>query len=210
MNKKFNSGLALILPSKRINLFVIFVIVLGIISGAIFLVALKDTDKELVTNQITTFISNIDGNNINNFVAFKNALWENIIFILLIWFLGMSIIGVILNIFFIYFKSFTVGFTLSSLFLVYEAKGLLAGFIYLFPSCIINILVMLIIGVYSIILTIKLWKTVFMKDRSYSISKFLRKYVVILVISLILTVISAGLEGYLFPAILKLAIKLFI
>lgn len=210
MNKKLSSGLAIILPNKKINIFVFFVIVLGIISGTIFLLAINQNDKELVVNQITNFISNINDNNINNFNAFKNSLLENIIFILIIWILGMSIIGIIFNIFIIYLKGFTLGFTISSFFLIYKYKGLLLGTIYLVPSMIINIIVALIIGVYSIILTTYLWKIIFMKDKSNSLSKFLKKYMLILLTCIILIIISSLCESYLFPALIKLVIKMFI
>ena len=210
MNKKFNSGLAIILPNRKINLFVLFVIILGIISGTIFLLALNETDKELVINQITTFMTNINDNNINNFNAFKNTLVENLIFVILIWILGMSIIGIIFNIFVIYLKGFILGFTLSSFFLIYKYKGLLAGLIYVFPTSIINIIITLIVGVYSIILTIYLWRVIFMRDKSNSISKFLKKYLLILLICIVLVFISALCESYLIPALFKLVIKLFI
>ena len=42
MNKKLNSGLALILPNKKVNLFVIFIVILGIISGSLFLMVLNE------------------------------------------------------------------------------------------------------------------------------------------------------------------------
>ena len=210
MNKKFNSGLAIILPNKRINLFVLFVIVLGIISGTIFLLALNETDKELVVNQITNFMVNVNDNNINNFNAFKNTLIENFIFVILIWILGMSIVGVIFNVFLIYLKGFIFGFTISSFFMIYGYKGFLTGVIYLVPSIIINILVTLIIGVYSIILTIFLWKVIFVRDRSDSIGKFLKKYLFVLLICIVLVAISSVCESYLIPALLKLFIKVFI
>lgn len=210
MNKKFNNGLAIILPNKKINLFVLFVIVLGIISGTVFLLALNDTDKELVVNQITNFMVNVNDNNINNFNAFKNSLLENIIFIVLIWVLGMSIIGVIFNVFVIYLKGFILGFTLSSFFLLYQYKGLLAGLIYLVPSSVINLLVTLLVGVYSIMLTIYLWRVIFMRDKSNNITKFLKKYLLILLICLLLVVITSLCESYLIPALLKLVIKVFI
>ena len=83
MNKKFNSGLALILPNKKVNLFVIFIIVLGIISGCLFLVVLNENDKNLVINEINTFMTNINTNNINNINSFKNSMIEFLIFIML-------------------------------------------------------------------------------------------------------------------------------
>jgi len=210
MNKKLSNGLAIILPNKRINLFVFFVIVLGIISGTIFLLAINSSDKELVTNQIVNFINNVNENNINNFNAFKNSLIENTIFILIIWILGMSVIGIIFNIFIMYLKGFVVGFTLSSFFLIYQYKGLLLGGIYLIPTMIINVIVILIVGVYSIILTTYLWKIIFMKDRGNNIKNFLKKYFIILVICLVLVIISSLCEGYLVPALIKLVIKVFI
>lgn len=210
MNKKLESGLAIILPNKKINLFVLFIIMLGIISGTIFLIAINDTDKELVVNYITTFMTNISSNNINNFNAFKNSLFENFIFIILIWIFGMSIIGVIFNIFAIYLKGFTLGFTLASFFYIYKYKGLLAGLIYVFPTSIINIVATLIVGVYSIILTTYLWKIIFIRDKSNNMSKFLKKYLFILLISLVLVFLSSLCESYLVPSILKVIIKLFI
>lgn len=210
MNKKLNSGLAIILPNKKINLFVFFVVILGFISGTIFLLALNETDKDLVVNQITNFIANVNDNNINNLNALKNAFIENIIYVVIIWLFGMSIIGIIFNIFFMYFKGFILGFSLSSFFLIYKYKGLLAGLIYVFPTSIINILITLIIGVYSIMLTIYLWKIIFMRDKSNDIRKFLKKYLLILLICIVLVIISSLCESYLVPSLFKLFIKLFI
>lgn len=210
MNKKFSSGLAILLPNKRINLFIIFIIGLGIISGSIFLVSLNNTDKELVIEHIKTFMENINTNNINNLSAFKNVFTENMIFTILIWLFGMSIIGIIFNVFLVYFKGFILGFTVSSFFLVYKYKGLLAGLIYIFPTSIINILVTLLLGVYSSMLAIYLWKVIFLKDKTIVLSRYLRKYLLILIICIILVTISSVTEGYLIPALLKLGIKLFI
>ena len=113
MNKKLSSGLAIILPNKKINFFVMFIILLGIISGTIFLLTLSETDNELVINQITNFLVNINNNNINNFTAFKNCIVENLIFVVVMWALGLSVIGIIFNIFVLYLKGFMLGFTLS-------------------------------------------------------------------------------------------------
>lgn len=187
-----------------------FIIILGIISGSLFLVVLKDTDHNLVIEKINTFFTNINTNNINNIEAFKNAFIENIIFVILIWILGMSIIGIIINIFIIYLKGFIIGFSLSSFFLVYKYKGLLAALIYVFPTSIINILVCLLLGVYSVLFTINLWKIIFLKEKNYNMKKFIKKYFLLLILCIILILISSLTEGFLVPSLLKLVIKLFI
>lgn len=210
MNKKLSSGLAIILPNKKTNLFVMFVIILGIISGSIFLMVINENDKSTVINQITTFMKNINDNNINNFNALKSAIIENLIFIILVWILGMSIIGVIFNIFFIYMKGFMIGFSISSFILTYKYKGIIASIIYAFPTSVINIIVALILGSYSIIFTINLWKVIFMKDKNYNTGRFFKKYLLILGITTILVMLSSVTESYLVPSTFKVIIKLFI
>lgn len=210
MNKRFSNGLALILPNKKINLFVVFIVILGIISGSIFLMVINDSDRTLVTEEITTFISNISTNSINNSNAFKNSIIESLIFILLTWILGMSIIGTIFNIFFIYLKSFAIGFSISSFILVYKYKGILSSLVYIIPSQLINILIMLIIGVYTILFAKYLFKIIFLKDKSINLGKFFKKYMLVFGICLILGLISSVLEAYLVPSLLKVMIKLFI
>lgn len=210
MNKKLNSGLALILPNKKVNLFVIFIVVLGIISGSLFLMVLNENDKSEVINEISTFMANINTNNINNFNSFKNSLIEGMILIILSWILGMSIIGVIFNIFFIYMKSFTIGFSISSFILVYKYKGILSSLVYTVPSQLINILIILILGVYTLLFSKYLFKMIFLKDKTVNLGKFFKKYVLVFGICIILCVISSLCEAYLLPSLLKVMIKLFI
>ncbi len=210
MNKKLNSGLALILPNKKVNLFVIFIVVLGIISGSLFLMVLNDNDKSEVINEISTFMSNINTNNINNLNSFKNSLIEGMILIILSWILGMSIIGVIFNIFFIYMKSFTIGFSISSFILVYKYKGILSSLIYVIPSQLINILIILILGVYTLLFSKYLFKMIFIKDKTVNLGKFFKKYVLVFGICIILCLVSSLCEAYLLPSLLKVIIKLFI
>lgn len=210
MNKKLNSGLALILPNKKVNLFVIFIVILGIISGSLFLMVLNENDKSEVINEISTFMANINTNNINNFNSFKNSLIEGMILIILSWILGMSIVGVIFNIFFIYMKSFTIGFSISSFILVYKYKGILSSLIYVIPSQLINILIILILGVYTLLFSKYLFKMIFLKDKTVNLGKFFKKYVLVFGICIILCVISSLCEAYLLPSLLKVMIKLFI
>lgn len=210
MNKKLNSGLALILPNKKVNLFVIFIVVLGIISGFLFLMVLNENDKSEVINEISTFMANINTNNINNFNSFKNSLIEGMILIILSWILGMSIIGVIFNIFFIYMKSFTIGFSISSFILVYKYKGILSSLIYVIPSQLINILIILILGVYTLLFSKYLFKMIFLKDKTVNLGKFFKKYVLVFGICIILCLVSSLCEAYLLPSLLKVMIKLFI
>lgn len=208
MNKKKTKLSNIILPSKKINYFVITILLFGIISGSIFLIVLNDTDKSNAILQIETFISNIDGNKIDNGLALKNSLIINYIFVGLIWGLGLSIIGVIFNIFLTYIKGFIIGFSISSIFLTYKYKGILMGLLYIFPHQIINIIVVCILTIYSIMFSHNLLTIIVSKNVKKNRS-MLKKYVIILIFSVIASFISSILEIYMFPNLLKVIISLY-
>lgn len=209
MNAKIKKIVSTIIPNKKINYFTFFILTLGVISGAIFLVLINQTDKTNVINQITNFISNINNNNMNSVQALKNSFFTNFTYILLIWILGMSIIGVVFNIFIVYIKGFVIGFSISSLIYVYGIKGIIASFIYIFPHQILNIIVITILGIYSIMLTINLYK-VMLGNRGTSIRIFIKKYLYILLVASIITIFTTLIEVFLTPALFKLLIKLFV
>lgn len=210
MKKKINSFLSIILPNKKVNIFAILIILLGIISGSIFLIILSKNDKELVMNKITSFMTNINENKINNLEAFKNAMIENSIFIVIMWVLGASIIGIIVNIFLTYIRGFIVGFSVSSFILTFKYKGIISTLIYVFPTTIINLLITILISVYSFSFTIILYKSIFYKTSNFMIKGYIKKYIYILLISLGLSFISSLSEAFLLPSMMKVVIKLFI
>ena len=208
MNKKKTKLSNIILPSKKINYFVITILLFGVISGSIFLIVLNDTDKSNAILQIETFISNIDSNKIDNGLALKNSLIINYIFVGLIWGLGLSIIGVIFNIFLTYIKGFIIGFSISSIFLTYKYKGILMGLLYIFPHQIINIIVVCILTIYSIMFSHNLL-TIIVSKNSKKNRSMLKKYVIILIFGVIASFISSILEVYMFPNLLKVIISLY-
>ena len=121
---------------------------------------------------------------------------------------GLSMIGVIANIFLTYIKGFLVGFSISSIFLTYGYKGILAALLYTFPSQILNIIVVSILSIYSIMFAKNLLQIIISKQNNNRL--MLKKYTVILMLCIILSFISSLLEVYVFPNILKLVIKYYI
>lgn len=209
MKKKFSKIDSLVLPSKRINIFIISILIFGVITGSIFIHIVNSSDKELVVNKIATFLEDINTSNINTITSLKNSLMTNFTYVFLIWFLGMTIIGLPFNIFLVYLKGFVIGFSLSSFIILYKFKGVLLSFIYLIFGQLVNVFVILLLGIYSIMFTGKLLKQIF-RERNNTILHFLKKYLVILLISIVITIISSLLESFLLPTIIKLIIKLYI
>ena len=207
-NKKKIKLKEIILPNKKFNYFVASIILLGIISGSIFLMLSTTLDKNSVIKTITAFFTSISKNTIDNGLAFKNSLIINYLFTGLIFIFGLSMIGVVFNIFIAYLKGFLVGFSIASIFLSYKLKGFLAVLLYTFPSQILNLLTVFLLSIYSIMFSSYCFKIIFAKKKTHQ--RMLKKYLVILMFCIILSFISSILEVYLFPKILKLFISLYV
>lgn len=200
----------IILPSKKINYFVITVLILGIISGSIFLVSLNTADKNNAIFQIQTFFDNINNNSINNGLALKNSLIINYIFAGVIWGLGLSIIGIFFNIFLTYIKGFIVGFSVSSIILTYGYKGIPAAMLYVFPCQLFNVLVVCLLTIYSIMFAKNLLFIITSKKNTNTNRLMIKRYFVIFIFCIIVSFISSVLEIYFFPNILKIIIRLYV
>ena len=163
MKKKKTKLSDIIIPNKKINYFVTTILIFGLISGSIFLLKLNEPDKKNTIIQIQSFIKNLNNNSINNGLALKNSLIINYTFIFLIWGLGLSIIGIIINIFLTYIKGFITGFTISSIFLTYKYKGLPMAILYIFPSQLLNIIIVCVLTIYSIMFSLNLLEIIIKK-----------------------------------------------
>ena len=209
MNVKMQAIKNIVLPYKKINYFMLGIIIFGIISGSIFFTIISKEDKVEIIKQVNLFFNNISTSSIDSGLALKNAIFSNGILIIIIWLLGLSVIGLFVNIFIVYIKSFVVGFSVASIIGVYGLKGVIAAFIYVFPQQIIDLIAVLLMGIYSVIFSFYLIKLIIQKKGLNNRNMF-KKYMLIFVISVIIVVIGALFEAFFLPAIMKLIINLYV
>ena len=207
MNEKLNRVKDIVLPNKRINYFIFSVVIIGIITGSIFFTFISNNDKTEVINLINNFLTTIKDSTFDSGLALKNSLITNLILVVFIWIFGMSIIGLLFNVFIIYIKAFLLGFSVASLIGSLGIKGIVMAFIYVFPSQIINIIAIMVLGIYSVIFSIHLIKLIMQKKNSNN--NIFKKYFVIFIFAIISSVISALSDSYLLPNLVKLVIGLY-
>lgn len=210
MIKQFNKINRIIFPSKKINYFVLAILFLGVITGAIFSNIIDLNDQKLVTNKIELLISNINNQEINSLLAFKNSILTNISYIIIIWILGLTIIGIIFNIFLLYIKGFIFGFSLSAFIITYNYKGIILSILYTLFGQLLNLIVIMIITIYSVMFSINLLKQTIKSKNDIKIPKQIKNYSIIFFVAIIISLISSLSETFLFPALIKLIIKIFI
>ena len=186
--------------NKKILIFLFGLLAIGFIFGTIFITMINSSDKTLVKDYITNYISNI--NNINYTKSLENSLINNLGFILIIWLLGISVIGIPIIIFLLFSKAFTLGFSISSFILNYKVKGCLYALIYIFPSQIINIIMYTVLTLYSLTFSFKIIYSVLNK-KSLDFKYMTGKYLKILIISIIVSILCSLYDVFIIPNLLK-------
>lgn len=206
---KRNNIFKLIIPNTRTNIVIFSIFIIGVITGSIFIAIINTNDKALVVEHISKFFNSINSSSYSYLDSLKDMLSLNYFYIIVIWVLGLSILGILVNIFLTYLKGFIIGFTTSSLIITYGFKSLPAVILYIIPHTIINALVIIILTIYSVTFSRYLFIQIFQK-KDMKTKNFMKKYIIILLLAIGLTLISSLSEVYLFPTLLKLIIKLYV
>lgn len=208
LKKKINEVFSIMFPYKKVNIFIISFFFLSFILGTIYSNMISIEDEKIVIDKIGSFINKIDSNSLIFLTSFKNSISINFSYLFLICFFGMTILGIILNIFLLFLKGFIIGFSLSSFIITYGYKGVILSSIYLLFGQLLNIFIILSMSSYAIIFTLKLTQLIF-KQKNLDFKKNIKLYFLIFIILIILSFVSSFMECYFMPAVIKLFIKLF-
>lgn len=190
---------------KKIYIFLIIIMLIGLIGGIIYAVILNKSDHNLVTTSLDSFFTSIKNNDIDYKSALINSLIGNISFVTFIFLLGISIIGIPLIIMSLAISSFIFGFSLSSIIYTYHLNGILRAITYLFPHQIITLLMSLFLGFYALYFGIKLFKYLF-RGVDINLRNSMKRYLQVYITVLLFFIGCSFLEVFLSPALIKLVI----
>ncbi len=189
--------------NKKLYVFVSILLIVGFITGSLFITILSSEDKKLVGETISNFFLQIKNNNVDIIYTLRTSLTTNLIYIIFVWLLGISVIGIPIIIFLIFIKSFILGFSIVSIIFKYKLSGTLISLAYIFPHQILNLLVISFIGLYALKVSISLIKLILSK-KQINFKLIMKKYFAVLIICVILSIISTMLETFLCPNFIKL------
>lgn len=200
MNKVIDIVFKDIKRDRSIYISLILVVIIAILFGTFFIKILSVEDKKTLIEHINLYFENIKNNNISN--NLYNNLLNNNITLLIIWILGFSVIGIPFIIIILFYKGFSLSFTVASLLYNFKFDGIFVSLIYIFPHLIINLLFYFISTYYSFKMCTNLIQVLLNKDR---INKnLLKKYIIILLISIIFLSLSSLYETFILPYLIKI------
>lgn len=126
--------------SKKLYLFMGIVLIIGIITGVVFVLMLDESTKEILFLNINNFLQSFDASNIS-------ILVQHLVILSTLLILSIFLIGGPLVIFFMFYNGFTIGFIISSITCIFGIKGMLFGTIYVIISKLVFVILLIIFSV---------------------------------------------------------------
>ena len=185
---------------KSIYLSLLIALIISFIFGMFFITILSSTDKVTLKEYITNFFTSIKQGKI---ISLYKTLINNNLGILITSILAFSVVLFPLVIVIIFYNGFTLAFTITSLIYTFKIKGIILAIVYVFPSLIFNLVFYFIMCYYSFKLSLILFNKAINKDTT-NINKFLKKYLVIILVCISFVSLFSLYDTYLLPSLIKL------
>lgn len=207
MKKYMNKLKSNIRINKNLFVFLVVIIAVGVASGSIFVTILNDSDKTMVSDYLNNFLNSLNSNNLNYNGTLINTLIFTLGLAILFWILGISVIGFILILLLLFIKAFALGFSIGSIIINFNFKGILIALAYVVPHHIINLMIYLLISSYALVLSYRLINS-FTKKKAFDFKGVFNRYLFILGFSLIILLFSTLYEVYLAPSLINMIVNI--
>ena len=181
----------------------ILCVLTGIILGIYSVKYMGQSERNDLLNYLANFVDPSNTNGISYKAIFLQSVKNNLPVIVLLWFLGLTIIGMPIVIIVDLLKGFTVGFTFSFMISGLGKSGIGIAILGVLPQNIIYIPCIVFASVASMEFSIMLLKNKFNKQWTSSISGRIVNYSVLFIIIIVLLFIGIIIESYIAPYFVK-------
>lgn len=178
-------------------------LVLGILSGVVFLLITSSLDKMIIKDEINSYINGFNSKvSINSFLtSFK----YNIIYFIIITISGIFYLFSPLIIFVNYYKGLQIGFLMSSIILTFKTKGILLMLVSLFPHIIFMSISIIIYSSIMLNISYKLMKATY-NEESINLKIFVKKVLLLFLIGIVISLVGTLLEVFANAYLVRLVI----
>jgi stage II sporulation protein M len=182
---------------------VLVFLVAGIATGAFTVDALTLKQKEELVSYFQGFFSVLEKEPVQSGAVFRQSVVNNLQILLMIWFLGVTIIGIPLVLLLVGLKGFILGFSVGFLAEEMGLKGLLFSMVGILPQNLLIIPCTVAAGATSVAFSVSLLKRKKSRHKKSIASEFIAYSFGMAAIILVMLA-GALVEGYVSPALMKL------
>ena len=196
-----NNNIKKLFTYKNLFIFLLSFLVVNIIIGIIFYFFINNLDKQIIKDNVIKYFT--INKEYNFLLLFKDNLINNLFNLIIIWLLGISVIGIVIIIFLFFSETFSLGFTMSAIMREYGIKGLIGNICYLFPAKIIYLIAIFLTTFFAIRFSYQIISYLFLK-KDNDLQGQMKKYLKMLIIILLLGIVVSILETFIVPFMIKL------
>ncbi|GAB3791590.1 stage II sporulation protein M [Virgibacillus kimchii] len=195
---------------STIYLFMTILFLTGIIFGAILVNSMNFVQKQDLFFYLEQFFGQITENEtIESHAILKESFLFHIKYLILIFILGMSVIGLPFVWVLLFIKGLVVGFSVGFLVNQLGLNGLLIASVSIAPQNLLIIPIYITAGSLSMIFSLKLLQKLFSQKVSQPVFQHFGKYMVLFLFLLAFSFVAALLEAYLANEVMEIMIKSF-
>ena len=140
-------------------IFLMLAFIIGVSTGAFTVNGLSVIQRDELSNYFQGFLQLLDYQKIDNGELLRIAFFENIKIVLILWVLGIMIIGIPFIFLIIGIRGFIIGFSSGFIIKIMGLKGILFTLFALVPKEIIIIPCIIALGVYGINFSLNIFKS---------------------------------------------------
>jgi stage II sporulation protein M len=175
----------------------------GIAAGSFTVDALSSVQKEELIEYFQSFFSILGEEPVQSAVVFKRSLINNSQFVILIWLLGITVIGIPLILLIVGIKGFIIGFSVSFLVEGMGLRGFMFALAAILPQNLLFVPAIIAAGVLGISFSISMLRRKKVKPQK-SFTSELMVYSMNILLTILVLFLGSLIEGYITPAFIKL------
>lgn len=181
------------------------IFIIGILFGVIFINNLNDTQNNEIGNFISTSIENLkESQDINQLLFIKETIKENLTFVILLWLMGSTVIGLLLVYIIVAFKGFCLSYTISAIFHVLNNGKTIAMLV---STMLLKNIIVIPCTIALAVSGMKVYKSIMQDRRRENIKLEILRHTCFSTFILIVLILSSLIEVYLSQLILKCCVK---
>ncbi|AJA47994.1 stage II sporulation protein M [Clostridium pasteurianum DSM 525 = ATCC 6013] len=175
----------------------------GIVLGVYTVKYMSGFEKSDLLNYLSSFMKNYNSQTINYNQLFLETAKNNIPILLIVWFLGLTMIGIPIILVLDVIKGFTMGFTVTFFVNGMGFKGIWMALLSVIPQNIIYIPCIIIGSVVAMEFSLMLIKSNGKKHWTTGISSRIMSYSIVFIIIAACMFVGLSFETYITPNIIK-------
>lgn len=180
--------------NKQILLFIFLVAITGMIFGLIFYFSLAPSQKSVGEEYIGNSIVNLQTSSPTLFIFLK-SFFNNLFTFSLLWVLSISIVGTLLIVVYLFYKTFVFGYSITFLISLNFYSVI---FNYYFPLFLFKMILISIITIFSVRFSATILNSIIQR-RNISMNNFAKKYFSLLGLIALVSFLMSIFEVYLVP-----------